>query len=216
MTHFNLSIHSKKTVWRTSRLMSSQMSVNMSSKSLSFMISWFFSCYWHDRRTRSHTVTDLGNKLGGGSRHLFLAKYSWTLRSWNCPCARLVRFVNSVLGIPVFLRWFWCNSGKKMVLIKFVFAGKYIEDQKFRSSEKYGHYRCFCRNYCLCPWRDFLGWFFLTLRGFVTIRKLRFIPYRDMGKPCGFIIFQNSQKAFRNSLTHSPIGTYCECFIAAD
>jgi hypothetical protein len=26
-----------------------------------------------------------------------------------------------------------------MVLIEFLFSGKYIEDQKFRSSEKYSH-----------------------------------------------------------------------------
>jgi hypothetical protein len=43
-------------------------------------------------------------------------------------------FANSPLGVRIFLGLFWCNPGQEMILIDFLFAGRNIEDQEFRSS----------------------------------------------------------------------------------
>jgi hypothetical protein len=42
---------------------------------------------------------------------------------------------NSPFGDRIFLGLFWCRHGQEMVLIEFLFTGKSIEDQEFRSSE---------------------------------------------------------------------------------
>jgi hypothetical protein len=44
---------------------------------------------------------------------------------------------NPPLGVHIFLGYFWCNHGRKMVLTKSLFTWKNIEDQGFRSSGKY-------------------------------------------------------------------------------
>jgi hypothetical protein len=50
---------------------------------------------------------------------------------------------NPALGVRVFSGYFWRNNGQEVVLIKFVSAGKDIEDEEFRCSEKYGHHGFF-------------------------------------------------------------------------
>jgi hypothetical protein len=61
----------------------------------------------------------------------------------------------------------------------------------------------FCRNCCLCFWRQLHARFCLTVSGLVIIRELRFISCGNMRKLCGFIISENIQNFGRN-VARSP------------
>jgi hypothetical protein len=64
-------------------------------------------------------VTGLGNELDGRFSSFFSGLDVAPIMTHGAIHVPDRFFISSALGIPVFLRQFWCNTGKKLVLIKF-------------------------------------------------------------------------------------------------
>jgi hypothetical protein len=74
-----------------------------------------------------------------------------------------------VLGVRVFPGQFGRNNGQEMILMEFLSAGKDLEEQQFRSSEKYRIHSLLWANCGVRSWRQVRSGFRITVNGLVTM-----------------------------------------------